>query len=346
LRLSLADLSLADAAPLSFQLPQQLEAHEPPEIRGAGRDDVRLLVSLARGVQHAKFRDLNDFLEPGDLLVVNRSATIAAAFHAEGDRGAVRLHVSTRLPSDLFVVEPRGTTVVRDERLRLGGGGLVEILTPYRNSSRLWIARFYLPEPFLEYAARYGQPVRYRHSAREWPLERYQNVFATKPGSAEMPSAGRPITTDMLEKLRARGIVAAGIVLHCGVSSLERDEPPYEEAYEVPAETAALVRRTKRAGKRVIAVGTSVVRSLESSLDDRGQVVASRGWTDLLISPTHPTRTVDALLTGFHEPSSSHLAMLEAIAGRERIQDAYEAALARGYLWHEFGDSHLIFSCR
>jgi S-adenosylmethionine:tRNA ribosyltransferase-isomerase len=344
--MSFAERSLADSAPLLFQLPPQLEAHEPPEIRGAGRDDVRLLVSLPRGLQHAKFRDLSDFLEQGDLLVVNRSATIAAAFHAEGDRGDVLLHVSTRLPSDLFVVEPRASTVVRGERLRLVGGGLVEFLTPYRSSSRLWVVRMYLPEPFLDYAARHGRPVRYRHSTREWPLERYQNVFANQPGSSEMPSAGRPVTMETFDVLRARGIAVAGIVLHCGVSSLERDEPPYEEAYEVPAETAALVRRTKRAGKRVIAVGTSVVRALESSLDDRGQAIASRGWTDLLISSARPTRTVDALLTGFHEPSSSHLAMLEAIAGRERIQDAYEAALARGYLWHEFGDSHLIFSCR
>jgi S-adenosylmethionine:tRNA ribosyltransferase-isomerase len=344
--MSLAELALAERKPLSFQLPPQLEAIEPPEIRGAGRDDVRLLVSLPHGLQHAIFQDLSDFLKPGDLLVVNHSATIAAAFHAEGDRGEALLHVSTRLPSDLFVVEPRASTVVRGERLRLAGGGHVEILTPYRGSSRLWIVRLYLPEPFLDYAARYGRPVRYRHNKREWPLERYQNIFATERGSSEMPSAGRPITTGMLETLRARGVAVSGIILHCGVSSLERDEPPYEETYDVPAETAALVRRTKRAAKRVIAVGTSVVRALESSLDQHGQAVASRGWTDLVISSARPTRAVDGLLTGFHEPTSSHLAMLEAIAGRERIREAYAAALARSYLWHEFGDSHLIFSGR
>lgn len=329
--------------PFAFDLPESLAAKSPAEVRGTARDDVRLLVSTREGVAHADFRRLPDFLSAGDLLVLNRSATVPAALTARRvDGSTVQLHISTRLPADLFVVEPFETRVARHERLRLPGGALAELLTPYRGSRRLWVARLFLPDGFTRYLAQYGRPIAYRHIDDRWPIEAYQNVYTDAPGSAEMPSAGRPFTAEMLGRLRERGIEVALITLHAGVSSLERDEPPYEEMYEVPAETARAVRHARRREGRVVAVGTTVVRALESALDDRNQVVASRGWTDLAITPDRGVRAVDGLLTGFHEPRSSHLAMLEAIAGRERVREAYEAALTGRYLWHEFGDSHLI----
>jgi S-adenosylmethionine:tRNA ribosyltransferase-isomerase len=328
---------------LAFELPAALEAHVPPEVRGAGRDDVRLLVSTGADTEHAHFRRLPDFLAAGDLIVLNRSATLPAALCARRESGSVfDLHISTRLPADLFVVEPSETHLEEHERLRLPGGALAELLTPYRASRRLWVARLFMPMPFVLYLMRYGWPVSYRHVSTPWPLQTYQNVFAQTPGSAEMPSAGRPFTDEMLGRLRERGVGVAFITLHAGVSSLERDEPPYEEWYEVPADAARAVHRARRGGGRIVAVGTTVVRALESSLDERGQVVASRGWTDLVITPERGVSAVDGVLTGFHEPRSSHLAMLEAVIGCERVWDAYAAALAGGYLWHEFGDSHLI----
>ena len=157
-----------------------------------------------------------------------------------------------------------------------------------------------------------------------------------------MPSAGRPFTRSMLARLRRCGVRLGKVVLHTGVASLENHEQPYEEWYEVPARTAALIRETKSNRGRVVAVGTTVVRALESSVDSNGEVVASRGWTDLVITPERGLRVVDGLLTGLHEPRASHLAMIEAIAGVETTRRAYQEALTREYLWHEFGDLHLV----
>ncbi len=331
----------------TFNLSPEHEAKEPPEVRGAGRDDVRLLVSGWGGTQHARFTDLPALLEPNDVLVLNNSATIPAALCARrSDGSTIELHLSTRLPADLLVVEAAGGGVEEFERFSLAGDGRAQILTRYRDSTRLWIARLYLPGELSSYLARYGQPIRYRHLTGNWPLTAFQNVFATVPGSAEMPSAGRPFTHRILASLRDRDVATAFITLHAGVSTVQYGELPYEEWYSVPVETVETVRRARRHGGRVFAVGTTVVRALESSVDDRGRLVASRGWTDLVIAPERRLAIVDGLLTGLHEPNSSHVAMLEAIAGPEAVHSAYAAALAGGYLWHEFGDSHLLFSER
>lgn len=329
---------------MNFTLPTELEAHEPAELRGTGRDDVRLLVTRRAdgSVTDAHFRDLPRFLAPGDLVVLNTTATLPAALtaiRANGD--AIALHVSTPLPGGLVVVEPRRVEVEEGERLVIPEGS-VTLLTPYRESARLWIAKLALPLGVTAYLQRYGRPITYSYVDRRFPIDAYQTVFASEPGSAEMPSAGRAFTRPMLACLRRSGVRLAKLVLHAGVASLENHERPYEELYEVPARTADAVRRAKARGGRVVAVGTTVVRALESSVDAHGEVIASRGWTDLVITPERGVRVVDALLTGFHEPRATHLAMLEALAGRDHVRHAYEAALEGGYLWHEFGDLHLI----
>jgi S-adenosylmethionine:tRNA ribosyltransferase-isomerase len=175
-----------------------------------------------------------------------------------------------------------------------------------------------------------------------FPISAYQTVYAQLEGSAEMASAGRAFTRSMLACLRARGVGIAKLVLHTGVASLELHEVPFDEWYEVPLRTAERIREVKQLGGRVIAVGTTVVRALESSVDANGDVIASRGWTDLVITPERGVHVVDGLLTGLHEPRATHLQMLEAIAGRETIEKAYAAALEHEYLWHEFGDLHLL----
>ena len=329
---------------MTFTLPAELEAREPAELRGSGRDDVRLLVTRRAddSIVDAHFRDLPRFLSRGDLLVLNTTATLPAALtaiRANGD--AIALHVSTPLPGGLVVVEPRQVEVSEGEVLVVPDG-TVTLLTRYRDSKRLWIAKFAIDTTLHTYLHRYGRPITYSYVDRRFPIDAYQTVFAAEPGSSEMPSAGRAFTRPMLACLRRGGVRLAKLVLHAGVASLESHERPYEELYEVPARTAEAVRRTKADGGRVVAVGTTVVRALESSVDAHGEVIASRGWTDLVITPERGVRVVDALLTGFHEPRATHLAMLEAIAGRDHVQRAYNAALARGYLWHEFGDLHLI----
>ncbi len=332
-------------AALDFALPPRLEAREPAELRGNGRDDVRMLVSDRAGgaVTHAHFRDLPRFLRAGDLMVLNTSATLPAALTAIRDNGdAIALHWSTPLPGGLAVVEPRQVEVHRGERLALPGGGTATLLAPYHDSQRLWIAQLDIDLPIVDYLRRWGRPITYSYVPRPFPLSAYQTVYARSEGSAEMPSAGRAFTRPMLACLRKSGAQVAKLVLHTGVASLELHERPYEEWYEVPLRTAERVRDTRRRGGRVIAVGTTVVRALESSVDSNGDVVASRGWTDIVITPERGVRVVDGLLTGLHEPRATHLAMLEAIAGRATIEKAYAAALEHGYLWHEFGDVHLI----
>jgi S-adenosylmethionine:tRNA ribosyltransferase-isomerase len=331
--------------PLDFSLPPELEAREPPEARGLRRDQVRLLVTYRADdrIVHARFADLPEFLRAGDLLVANDSATLPAALSARRPDGSeIALHLSTRLPGRLWVVEPRKAEVSAGEALALPGGATATVLAPYADSRRLWVARLDLAAPFLEYLHRWGRPIAYPYVRGEWPLEMYQTVYAAEPGSAEMPSAGRAFSPDVIEQLTHRGVGFVTLTLHTGVASLEEHEPPYEEAYHVPPETANAVQAARAAGGQVIAVGTTVVRALESAADERGRVIASRGWTDLVITPERGVRVVDALLTGFHEPRATHLAMLEAIAGRAHLERAYRAALEGRYLWHEFGDLHLI----
>lgn len=330
---------------VAFELPPELEAKVPAEMRGTGRDDVRLLVTRNGGeeIVHAHFRELPSFLNSGDVVVLNTSATLPSALTAiRADGDAIALHVSTPLAGGLVVVEPRKTRVREGERLTLPGEASVTLLTPYRDSQRLWIARFDGIASLRDYLLRFGRPIRYSYVENEYSIDRYQTVYAREAGSAEMPSAGRPFTRQLLACLRRSGVRLAKLVLHAGVASLEQHERPYDEWYEVPARTAEEVRRAQARGSRVVAVGTTVVRALESSVDRNGEVIASRGWTDLVITPERGVKVVDALLTGFHEPKATHLAMLEAIAGREHVERAYAAALNEGYLWHEFGDLHLI----
>jgi S-adenosylmethionine:tRNA ribosyltransferase-isomerase len=333
-----------DRGPLEFILPADLEAHEPPEARGLARDRVRLLVSHVEDdrIEHRRFTDLPGVLRPGDLVVANDSATLPASLSARrADGTQINLHISTRLPAELWVVEPRGIAAHDGEVLNVPDGATCRLLAPYPRSQRLWLAQFDANVDDL--MARFGRPIAYPYVHGQWPLEMYQTIYAGPAGSAEMPSAGRAFSPDILEGLAHRGISFVTLTLHAGVSSLEGHEKPYAEEYWVPELTASAVRDARSSDRRVIAVGTTVVRALESAWQaGDGEVVASHAWTDLVISPERGVRVVDSLLTGFHEPKASHLAMLEAIAGRRHLETAYHAALDGGYLWHEFGDLHLI----
>lgn len=341
------------------ELPATPEAHTPPEARGLARDAVRLLVvPLHSGaVRHARFADLPAVLAPGDLLVVNTSATLPAALSAvDKDGVGATLHLSGPEPNVAYgdkgsrwIVEPRATDGGRrrgahaGERLALPAGGRAELLAPYLGH-RLWVACLTLPDPLLAYLTRHGRPIRYQHVDGEWPLEHYQTAYAAEPGSAEMPSAGRPFTPELVTRLVARGIDVAPLALHTGVSSPEAGERPFPERFRVPEWTAERANLARRMGGRVVAVGTTTVRALESAAAPDGRVRAAEGWTDLVLGPDRPVRAVDGVLTGFHDPAASHLELLEALAGRAALARGYREGARAGYLRHEFGDLMLLLS--
>jgi S-adenosylmethionine:tRNA ribosyltransferase-isomerase len=329
-----------------FALPPGLAADQPPEARGLARDGVRLLVSRTSTgeISHHGFGELASLLLPGDLLVVNNSATVPAAVRL-GDGLAV--HFSTALPDGAWLIELRTVQGVATvpypggspgQALDLPGGAVLTL--DDRVTGRLWRAR--LSTAVLPYLLRRGAAIRYSHVPRDWPIEAYQTVFGTRPGSAEMPSAGRPFTTELVTRLVAGGITIAPITLHTGVSSLEGDEMPYPEIYDVPPATARLVNLTRASGGRVIAVGTTVVRTVETAALGNGLASASAGWTSHVVTPETGLAAVDGLLTGLHEARSSHLLMLAAFAGDDLLRRCYLAAAEREYLWHEFGDVHLL----
>jgi S-adenosylmethionine:tRNA ribosyltransferase-isomerase len=337
---------------LGFTLDATHEAHEPPEARGLRRDQGRLLVSDGHDDPiDTRFDRLGRSLRPGDLIVVNTSATIAAALDGFLPGGEpVVVHLSTLLPAGLWMVEVRqpdgGTTrprrLERPQPVDLVGGGQIRLLTPFGTSARLWIAALDPGVDGLALAAERGRPVRYRHVPDPWPLSAYQTIFATEPGSAEMPSASRPFSHELVTDLVSSGVAVVPLVLHTGVSSLEGGEAPYPERYRVSPSTAAAVNACRQEGGRVIAAGTTVVRALATVTDDHGGVHAGEGWTDVVVTAETPVPAIDGLLTGWHEPESTHLLMLEAFADHDVLRRAYRAALDLHYLWHEFGDSHLI----
>ncbi|HEU5269811.1 MAG TPA: S-adenosylmethionine:tRNA ribosyltransferase-isomerase [Jatrophihabitans sp.] len=356
-----------------FTVPDQRFAAEPAERRGLPRDGVRLLVADGRTgrVEHTRFDRLPDFLEPGDLIVVNNSRTVAAELDArgEGNRPVV-LHVATELDDGSWVVELRTAPDAAEPILTARPGQLfrfgddvkptgseeapvsVRLLEPYPApgreygpggvGNRLWRARIDSAVPFGQWLARHGRPISYGYLSRHWPLADYQTVFGLIPGSAEMPSAGRPFSTELVTRLVSAGVLIAPITLHTGVSSQETGEGPQPERFTVPATTARLVNDVRCSGGRVIAVGTTVTRALESAADADGFVLESRGWTELVLGPDQPSRVVGGLITGLHNPDASHLLLVEAVAGAELTQRTYDAAVAGDYLWHEFGDSCLI----
>jgi S-adenosylmethionine:tRNA ribosyltransferase-isomerase len=334
-----------------FALPA---APGPIEASGRRRDDARLLVSSRFDGTDTDtvFSALPQFLDPGDVLVVNTSATLPAAVPT-GD-GLLLLHLSTELPGGLRLVElrrPDGAgslpfTEAQPGSVELPAGGRATLLASYPLDgpapSRLWVAHVELPDGLPAYLAEHGRPIRYGTPEQPWPLDAYQTVFATEPGSAEMPSAARGFTAELVTALVAKGVVFAPIVLHCGVSSPEAGEAPQPERYRVPAATAALVNAARDAGHMIVAVGTTATRALETTAGPDGTVHAGEGWTELVITPERGVRAVDGLITGWHEPEASHLDLVEAVAGRPTLERAYAKAAHLGYHGHEFGDFHVI----
>ncbi|GGY00979.1 S-adenosylmethionine:tRNA ribosyltransferase-isomerase [Streptomyces anandii] len=344
----------------AVRVPEGLSARVPVEQRGPGRDRgaVRLLVSRGTEVSHHAFAELPGLLRAGDVLVVNTSPTLAAAVDGRVGHARVVVHFSSPGDDGRWAVELRDPDGRGTTRARAGGPAGTEVMLPggvrlvleeplSARSARLWWARVAGREGgVLGMLREHGRPIRYSYTERDQPLSVYQTVFAVPPadgsGSAEMPSAARPFTARLVVELVSRGVQFAPVILHTGVASAEAHEPPYPERFSVPEASARLIGAARAAGGRVVAVGTTAVRAVESAAGPDGVVRAAAGWTDLVVTPERGVRVVDGLLTGLHEPEASHLLMLEAVAGRAAVDHSYEAALAGRYLWHEFGDVHLL----
>ncbi|MGH2807986.1 MAG: S-adenosylmethionine:tRNA ribosyltransferase-isomerase [Actinomycetota bacterium] len=336
---------------LAPELAAQRPATEPPEARGLRRDEVRLLVARRDRLTHTTFDRIGDHLEAGDLLVVNTSATLPAAIDARRGDNDIVVHFSARLDDDRWAIELRAPDRSgplldgrRGEVITLDGGAVIEVLstTGIEGRSRIVEAGVDVAGGIEDHLARHGRPISYSYVTETWPLSMYQTVFAREPGSAEMPSAARPFTAELVTTLISRGVVFAPVLLHAGVSSLEGGEVPLPERFRVPAPTARLVNQTRAAGGRVIAVGTTVTRALESAGDRDGVVRAADGWTDLVLGGERGAFVVDGLVTGWHPAQATHQALLRAVAGPEMVTAAYDAATKDRYLWHEFGDSCLL----
>ena len=348
-------------------------APAPPEHRGLRRDDVRLLVAGPDGITHTRFHTLTDHLRPGDAVVINRSATVASAWDGHSRRhGRVVLHAASQLsqaapiaeghrpitPADWVIevrtspdaarsvldAEPGEEFIARGLTLTLVEPYPAAFSSPTGRGSRLWRGR--ADGDLRAYLRRHGRPIAYGYLDRHYPLSDYQTVFGTVPGSAEMPSAGRPFTHPLITALVASGIAVTPVTLHTGVSSQEAGEAPQPEWFEVPASTARLVEATRAGGGRVVAVGTTVTRALESAVAEDGRLEGRSGWTERVVTPAEPPRVVNGLITGWHDPQASHLLLVEAVAGNELTQRAYQEAVRNRYLWHEFGDSALFMPAR
>lgn len=341
---------------VQFDLPPHLSCPIPTEERHIGRDEVRLLVTSNSGeTEHTTFNHLPTFLQRGDVLVVNTSATIAAALPVSlpgGKQG--RLHLSTKLSDRKWLIEIREITGNKTRRWHGGVQGMTFHLPStsgvtlkqrfYSNEQwlDLWVAEFNLHQPMQQYLAANASPIQYEKLDRRYPLSYYQTFFSFHPGSSEMPSAGRAFTPRLIESLVKKGITFAPIVLHTGVSSLEENETPYPEYMEIDPVSSTLINAAKSQGRRIIAVGTTCIRAIETVANHEGSVITFRGNTELFIDENYNMKIIDGLLTGFHEPRASHLNMLQAVAGFDHIDRAYKEAIQAGYFWHQFGDLHLI----
>jgi S-adenosylmethionine:tRNA ribosyltransferase-isomerase len=347
------------SAPFSFVLPAESAAREPPERRGVPRDRVRLLVidRQTGSIEHSRFDRLGEYLRPGDLLVFNSSRTLPASLGGWAAWGGPRLEVrlAEHLPDDSWLAllvcqggDPFGCGLREGMQIVFGQGLTATVHGRDTHIPRLWRVRFSASGmELMDLLHRLGRPIRYEYVSAPWGLDYYQTVYAREPGSAEMPSAGRAFTWRLLFDLQRRGIKTAHLVLHTGLSSYLDDEldaqhPASEEEYFLGEEAARRINRVRHLGRRVIAVGTTVVRALESVAASDGCVRAGHGYTRLHIAPGHVLRAVDGLLTGLHEPEASHLDLLTAFLPAEQIRAAYQEALGLGYLWHEFGDLNLI----
>jgi S-adenosylmethionine:tRNA ribosyltransferase-isomerase len=336
---------------MKFELPQELNAKEPPERRGIRRDYVKMMVldKYTGHTEHTKFFLLDRYLKKGDLLVLNASRTVPAVLKSirELDGTEVEVRLAHRKNEFIWEALPVSGNLMKGETIRFSPSLTATVVEQSSDTPFVSLAFNLCCSSLYNQIYSLGEPVRYEYIQEPWNLDYYQTVFATIPGSVEMPSAGRAFSWELLFRLQKKGVRIAYITLHTGLSYLLDDKwhkgPDKNfENYEVPKETVNLIRETKEAGGRVVAVGTTVVRALETAALEKNELKAHSGWTNLYITENTKLQICDGLITGMHEPEASHLQLLSAFVHKDKLYDAYQGAIEQRYLWHEFGDMNLI----
>ncbi|MFD1359667.1 S-adenosylmethionine:tRNA ribosyltransferase-isomerase [Fictibacillus halophilus] len=336
---------------MKFELPQELNAKEPPERRGIRRDYVKMMVldKTTGHTEHTKFFQLDRYLKKGDLIVLNASRTVPAVLKSirEIDGTEVEVRLAHRKNESIWEALPVSGNLKKGEIIRFSPSLTATVVEQSSDSPFVSLAFNLCCSSLYNQIYSLGEPVRYEYIQEPWNLDYYQTVFATIPGSVEMPSAGRAFSWELLFRLQKKGVQIAYITLHTGLSYLLDDKwhkgPDKNfENYEVPEETVNMIRETKAAGGRVVAVGTTVVRALETVALEKNELQAQTGWTNLYITENTKLEICDGLITGMHEPEASHLQLLSAFVDKDKLYDAYKDAIEQRYLWHEFGDMNLI----
>ncbi|ARI77401.1 S-adenosylmethionine:tRNA ribosyltransferase-isomerase [Halobacillus mangrovi] len=333
----------------AFQIPNHLNAHIPAEQRGLRRDQVKMMVvGIDRKPVHSRFDLLDQFLNSGDVLVLNKSRTIPPVLRGSQGNNPIEIRLSRKLSTNQWEALVLGRVINRKQPIYFPDGVTARIAGMGSERPLVSLTFSETGSSLFSFIYDYGDPIRYEYIDYPWPLDTYQTVYGSVPGSAEMPSAGRAFTWKMIKHLKAKGIKIAFLHLHTGLSYYEDDRWPdpknHPEPYHVPLETVKIIQQAKAARKRIIAVGTTVVRALETSVNEEGNLYESEGNTSLYVDQHYKHAVVDGLLTGFHEPEASHLDMLSSFLPANELLKAYEEALQNNYLWHEFGDMNLLFS--
>lgn len=338
------------AKALDFFLPNELNATLPPEKRGLRRDHVRMMVlnRCTGEVNHDRFFHLSHYLQPGDLIILNNSRTIPALLRGKWKRDwnelsqDVEVRLAKRRNEDTWDAFIMANPIKVGDKLLFSDELISTVIAEKENSPLKTIQFNKRGTDLYNIIYSIGEPIRYEYIEKPWGLDDYQTVFASHPGSVEMPSAGRAFSWELLFKLKQKNIGLDFIQLHTGLSYFdehwELKPEENEEEYQLSAVTMEKIVRTKTDGGRVIAVGTTVVRALETA----ARTGNLSGFTNLYVNQETPLKVVDGILTGFHEPKASHLDMLTAFIPEQHLLHAYHQAIDKGYLWHEFGDMNLI----
>ncbi len=339
-----------DVKDFYYELPQELIAQDPLEDRAGSR--LMVLDRETGAVEHKVFKDITSYLNPGDCLVLNNTKVIPARLFGEKEdtQAKVEILLLRRMENDVWETLVRPGKKCRPGTKISFGGGLLrgEIIDVVEEGNRL--IRFSYEGIFEEILDRLGQmplPPYITHELKD--KNRYQTVYAKQEGSAAAPTAGLHFTPELLEKVRGMGVEIAEVTLHVGLGTFrpvkERDvlkHHMHSEFYQITADAADKINRAKESGHRVIAVGTTSTRTMESAADESGRLCEKSGWTEIFIYPGYRFKVTDALITNFHLPESTLVMLVSALAGREQVLAAYETAVAEKYRFFSFGDAMLI----
>lgn len=334
-----------------FDLPERLIAQHPLEQRDASR---LLVLNRADGsVTHRHFRDLLEYVQPGDCMVFNNSRVIPARLmgHAVGKTTPIEVLLLIDRGDGLWECLTRPGRKAREGVELVFGDGLltatVESVQPDGNR----LIRFHYDGIFLEILDKLGtMPLPPYIKEKLDDPERYQTVYSKTPGSAAAPTAGLHFTPELLEQMKAKGVNLAFVTLHVGLGTFRpvkedeiTDHVMHSEYYIMDEQTADLINRTREAGGKIWAVGTTATRTLETIADEDGHVRAQSGWTDIFIYPGYRFKAVDHLVTNFHLPESTLMMLISAFATREMVMEAYRQAIEEEYRFFSFGDSMLLY---